>query len=300
MEFKRLELEDKNIFDRYLRPYRFNTCEYSFTNLFIWREGYDIQYTILNEVLIIKRKDFEGGYHFMQPLGYTKENLKEIIDKLIEYKKVNNFKFLFKDVEEKFVRDLKEIYPEEFKFSEDRNTFDYIYDSSSLIKLSGRKLRNQKNHYNNFIKNNIYKTTDISKEEVSKCIEVWQEWYKQKGDEHYNLFYEIKAIEELLTYKNKLDLETMAVYVNGKLSAFTIGEKVNNKMAIIHIEKADSKINGLYNFINKTFVEQYFSDVPYINREEDLGIAGLRMTKSAYKPIKLEHKYNVGVKSEGE
>lgn len=295
MNFKKLELEDKQVFDRYLKPYKFKTCEYSFTDLFMWRKAYDIQYTILNDVLIIKQMDSEGGYHFMQPIGYTSENLKSIIDRLIQYKKEFNFKFLFKDVEEEFIKDFKKICPYEFYITEDRDTFDYIYDSSSLIGLSGRKLRNQRNHYHNFIKNNNYKVTDITEEEVRQCIKVSKEWYEQKAYESYNLFYELKAIEELLENRDKLNLESMAVYVNEKLSAFTIGEKVNNEMAIIHIEKADSKINGLYNFINKTFVEQYFSDVPFINREEDLGIEGLRRAKLSYKPIKLEHKYNIAI-----
>lgn len=295
MNFKKLELEDNQVFDRYLKPYKFKTCEYSFTDLFMWRKAYDIQYTILNNVLIIKQMDSEGEYYFMQPIGYTRENLKGIIDRLIQYKKEFNLKFLFKDIEEPFIKDLKEICTYEFYISEDRDTFDYIYDSSSLIKLSGRKLRNKRNHYNNFIKNNYYKITDIAREEVDQCIKVSEEWYEQKDYESYNLFYELKAIEELLNNRDKLGLECMAVYVNDKLSAFTIGEKVSNEMAIIHIEKADSKVNGLYNFINKTFVEKYFSDVPFINREEDLGIEGLRVAKLSYKPIKLEHKYNIRI-----
>lgn len=88
----------------------------------------------------------------------------------------------------------------------------------------------------------------------------------------------------------------MAVYVNDKISAFTIGEKVNNDMAIIHIEKADSDIRGLYAYINKTFVEQYLNDITYINREQDLGIEGLRKAKLSYNPVKIEMKYSVKIK----
>ncbi|MEG2935272.1 MAG: DUF2156 domain-containing protein, partial [Clostridium sp.] len=277
MNFKQLDLEDKEIFDKYIRQHKFTTCEYSFTSLCIWRRAYDIQYTIYKDVLLIKKMDSKGDHHFMQPLGYARENLKEIIDTLMEYKRDFHLKYLFKDVEEKFIKDLREIYPQQFCITEDRDTFDYIYESSSLIKLSGRKLRNQKNHYNNFIKNNSYKVTNITRDEVFQCIKISQDWYNHKGSEDNNLNHELKAIEELLKNREKLDLECMAVYVNEKLSAFTIGERLNSDMAIIHIEKADSKVNGLYNFINKTFVEQYFSDVPFINREEDLGIEGLRM-----------------------
>ena len=85
----------------------------------------------------------------------------------------------------------------------------------------------------------------------------------------------------------------MVVFVDDELSAFTIGEKVNDKMAIIHIEKADPDINGLYNFINRTFVEDNFSNIELINREQDLGIEGLRKAKEALKPFKMAKKFNV-------
>lgn len=292
MDFKKLTLEDKNLFDKYLNPYKFNTCEYSFTNLFIWRMACDIQYAILEDALIIKKMDFDGSYHFMPPIGYTNKNLKQIIDTLIEYKKEFNLNFLFKDAEESFINDLKELYPNEFSITEDRDNFDYIYDSSSLISLSGKKLHGKRNHYNNFIKNYTYEITDISKDIICECIKASRIWCQQNDCKGY-LLYELRSIEELLKNKDKLDFVGIAVYVNEKLSAFTIGEKVNDEMAIIHIEKADSSINGLYNFINKAFVERYFSNVPFINREQDLGIEGLRKAKLSYNPTKLEPKYNV-------
>lgn len=293
MIFKDLNLEDKLVFDKYLKPYNFKTYEYSFTNLFMWRKADHIQYSIFQEALIIKKRDSSGAYYFMQPIGYNRDNLKIIVDKLIEYIKEYKFHYLFKQAEADFLKDLTECCPNEFSIIEDRDSFDYIYDSSRLINLSGRKIKNQKNHYNNFIKNNVYRITNITEEEVNQCMRFSQQWFDKKGSEEGDLIYEQKAIEELLQYRELFNLKTLAVYVNGHISAFTIGEKINDNMAIIHIEKADSRINGLYNFLNKTFVEEYFSKVPFINREEDLGIDGLRMTKLAYKPVRLECKYNI-------
>lgn len=292
LSFKPLTIDDKNIFDDYLKPYTFLTCEYSFTNLFIWRKGLDIQYARYNGALIIKKMDFDGEYHFMQPIGYKIEVLKEIVNELIVYKKENNLKFLFKDAELPFIEDLKAIYGDELFIEEDRSNFDYIYESTKLISLSGKKLHSKKNHYNNFIKNNTYSTLPITEEIIDDCMKAACEWCKKNDCKGY-LKYELKAIQELLANKDKLEIVGMAVYVNNVLSAFTIGEKVNDSMAIIHIEKAAIDINGLYSFINKTFVEIYFSDVPYINREQDLGIEGLRKAKFSYQPYKLEPKYSV-------
>jgi uncharacterized protein len=292
LDFKPLTLEDKEIFDKYLKPYNFLTCEYSFTNLFIWRIGLDIQYTIYKGALIIKKKDFYGNYHFMQPIGCTKNNLKDIIDTLETIKINLNFKDLFKDAEAPFIDELKAIYGEKFIINEDRNNFDYIYESSKLIQLSGKKLHGKKNHYNNFIKNNNFHVEEISKNNIEDCIEAACKWCKLNDCKGY-LKFELNAIKELLTNKDKLDFIGMAVYVSDELSAFTIGERINDNMAIIHIEKADAEVNGLYTYINKTFIENYFSDVPFINREQDLGKEGLRKAKLSYQPLKLEPKYSV-------
>ena len=132
----------------------------------------------------------------------------------------------------------------------------------------------------------------LTEDTIQDCIKTAKEWCNKSDCKGY-LLYESKAIEELLKNKASLDFEGMLVYVNDKLSAFTIGEKVTEDMAIIHIEKADTTINGLYTFINKSFVEANFSAVSLINREQDLGIEGLRKAKLSYQPIKLEPKYAV-------
>lgn len=290
--FKPLDINDKELFDKYLKPYTFKTCEYSFTNLFIWRKGCDIQYTLLDDILIIRKMNFDGTLHFMQPVGYTKGNLKTVIDKLLTLKREQHLDYLFRDAEESFISDLSDIYPDKFIIEEDRDNFDYIYSSKSLIELSGKKLHSKKNHYNHFIKHNKYRTAPISQGNIHECIASAREWCNRNDCKGY-LLYELRAISELLNNMNKLYFDGMAIYVKDKISAFTIGERLNDEMAVIHIEKADSDINGLYAYINRSFIENYYSDIPYINREQDLGIEGLRQAKETYQPIKLEKKYMV-------
>lgn len=296
LNFKPLTLEDKHIFDNYLSSYNFKTCEYSFINLFIWRKGCNIEFAIFEDCLIIKKQGFDFKNYFMQPIGYKKENLKNIVDALIEYKDNNSMDFLFKDIEASFLKDIKDIYGDNVLIDEDRDNFDYIYESSKLISLSGKKLHSKKNHYNNFIKNNKFTVEDINKDNINQCIETAKNWCEKNVCEGY-LLHELNAIEELLKNSITLNFEGIVVYVNDILSAFTIGEKINDTMCIIHIEKADSDINGLYTFINKTFIEQKFNSVPFINREQDLGIEGLRKAKLSYQPFKLEPKYMVNVKN---
>jgi hypothetical protein len=294
MEFKTLTLNDKDIFDKYLKPYTFLTCEYSFTNLFIWRKACDIQYAIYNDVLIIKKTDFNGNYHFMQPIGYKKENLKEIVDYLMSLKDEYKLDYLFKDAETPFVEDLKQIYGERLIIEEDRDNFDYIYDSQKLATLSGNKLHRKKNNFNAFVQKYNYRVAPLSKENISDCIKASKDWCCKNGCKGY-VMYEMKSIIELLNNMDRFDILGMVVYIDDKPCAFTIGEKVNDQMAIIHTEKADGDIRGLYTFINKAFVETNFTDVPFINREQDLGIEGLRKAKESYLPVKLEPKYAIRI-----
>ena len=293
MIFKRLTIEDKDALEKFIYPYKFLSCEYSFTTLYIWREACDICFTIHKGALIIKKKDFEGRYYFMQPLGYKKENLKEIIDGLMDYKTENNMYYLFKDLDEGFMEEISNIYDDvkDICIKEDRDNFDYLYEAEKLIKLSGKKLHGKKNHYNSFIKNYQYEVKDIKEEEViSEVILAAEKWYEGNKEDNM-LFYELQGIKDVLKNMEIVNIKGIAVYVDEKIVAFSLGEKLNDNLAVIHIEKADMSYNGVYSFINKTFIDRCFSDVKIINREQDLGIAGLRKSKLSYHPFKLEKKY---------
>ena len=294
MNFKKLELEDKRLFENYIYPYTFLSWEYSFTTLYIWKDACDVQYTIYKAALIIKKKDFEGNYHFMQPLGYKDEDLEVILEELKNYKENNNMKYIFKDLDEEFVEKTKVILinHEKVQIEEDRDNFDYLYESEKLISLSGKKLHKKKNHYNAFVKKYEYEVKEInSKEIIEDVIEVANEWFNKNEHKDEILYYENLGIKNILRNIEFLNLKGIATYVDNKVVGFTVGEELNNNLAIIHIEKGDIDYRGIYSFINRTFIMDYFSDVKIINREQDLGIEGMRKAKMAYYPVKLEKKF---------
>ena len=294
MIFKKLYLEDKPIIDKYISPYQFLSCEYSYTSLYIWKDACDIQYAIYSGALILKKKDFEGNYHFMQPLGYEKEDLGKIIEELKTYRDENHMKYLFKDLEESFIKEVNALLKgkNEFYIEEDRNNFDYLYEAKKLMTFSGKKLHSKKNHYNTFIKNYNYEVIEISDEKViSDVVIAAEKWYEEAEERDIKLYYELLAIKNVVKSMSLLNLNGIAVYVDGKLAAFSIGERLNEKLAVIHIEKGDKNINGIYSFIAKTLIDKCFSNAEIINREQDLGIDGLRKSKMSYYPLKLEKKF---------
>ncbi|MFT5875628.1 MAG: hypothetical protein ACI8WT_004622 [Clostridium sp.] len=294
MIFKKLSLEDKNTIDKYISPYKFLSCEYSFTSLYIWKDACDIQYAIYNQALILKKKDFDGNYHFMQPLGYVSEDLGDIIDNLKKYREESNMKYLFKDLDESFIEEFNVLLNKknEFYIKEDRDNFDYLYEAKKLMTLSGKKLHSKKNHYNAFIKNYNYEVVEITDERVINDVsDAAQKWYDEINEKNIKLYYELLAIKDIINNMNLLNLKGVAVYVDGKVAAFSIGESLNEKLAIIHIEKGDRTINGIYSFIAKALIDKCFNNAEIINREQDLGIDGLRKSKMSYYPLKLEKKF---------
>lgn len=297
LRFKKLQLEDRDIMLPYLKNYRFKTYEYSFLTLYLWRRYCNAEYTIFMDTLIIKKTRGAVGSYFMQPIGYKKENLQCILSELKGVQQAaENMPYLFREVEEDFLNDLKELYNEDLKFIEDKNNFDYIYDEVALSTLSGKKYHSKKNHYNYFINNYKYEIKDIREDGViNDCINFDLYWNEERDSLANELLYEYMGIKDVLLNIDSFNLCGMAVYVDGKIAGFTIGEKVNKDMAIIHIEKGNRDYQGIYTFINKVFAQKYLSDVKYINREEDLGIEGLRNAKASYHPIKLEKKYIVNI-----
>lgn len=297
MNFKKLGIQDREIFQKYIGKYEFGTYEYSFLTLYIWRKMLNVEIGIIDDALIVKKYEKQKGSYFMQPIGYKKENLEGILYKLNELKmKDKSFKSIFRDIELPFLYELMDLYEGNVCLCEDINNFDYIYNSKDLISLSGNKFHSKKNHYNQFISNYNYEVKDLNEEGVVKnCIDFSQVWYEERQEEDKQLEYELESINEILPNHKILSLKGMAVYVDGKIAGFTVGEKVNSNMAIVHIEKGDFKYNGIYAFINKTFAERYLNDVQFINRQEDLGIKGLRKAKKSYNPVKLERKFIVDI-----
>ena len=292
LEFKDFSIKDKELFDRYLLPYRFESSTYTFTTLLIWRKACEIQYAIFNDVLIMKRIGHDGTSTFMQPIGYRKEDLKDIIHELQVYKTENNVDYLMKDIEEPFANEFREIFGDEFLIEEDRDNFDYIYERDKLVSLSGKILHKKKNHYNYFVKNYDYKDFRITPDKVESIVETAKNWCKMHSCVGY-LLYELRSIIELLNNLDKLNLIGMAVSVNDVIVAFTIGERVSSDTAIIHVEKADSEFRGAYNYVNRAFAEKYLDGIKWVNREEDLGLEGLRHAKMSYAPSRFGKKYYI-------
>ena len=138
----------------------------------------------------------------------------------------------------------------------------------------------------------------ITKDIIPKCREELNDWYENKSPELPNdpfLALERAAINEVLDNFCDFNIKGGAVELDGKIIAFTFGEQLNTDTAVIHVEKADPEVRGAYPAINQGFVAHEWSNMKYINRQEDMGLEGLRKAKESYKPVKMIEKFNAKI-----
>ena len=237
----------------------------------------------------------EGELFAIQP--YCKEEyLREALEFLEACFAHVNQKIKFKAVTVEILEKINELYPGKYESSTNRDDSDYIYEAEKLRTLAGRKMHSKKNHFNSFVKDYgdryIYKRL-TKKSEFDECIKLVEKWAFSK-EKDQNLIGESLAIKKIFRNFNKFSkIKVGGIYIDNHLEAFTYGDYLNPNMAVIHIEKANPDIRGLYTAINKLFLENEFPDVDFVNREDDLGIEGLRKAKLSYKPIKLVDKYSL-------
>ena len=256
----------------------------------------NFRWTVEDDVLYMFSFD-EKTFAAWQPIG-SNDKMQDAITKFLRFAAENygELRFMFVVVEKIFADELEKYPNAKFNVTAERDSFDYVYLAQDLINLSGRKFHGKKNHLNAFKKeypNAQY--VPITEEIIPKCrkeLNVWYETHKHANLDDAFICYERAAINEIFDHFDAFKLKGGAILIDGKVVAFTFGEKLNSDTAVIHVEKADSNIRGIYAAINQNFVEHEWSDMIYINREEDMGIEGLRKAKQSYRPIKLIEKFN--------
>ncbi len=146
---------------------------------------------------------------------------------------------------------------------------------------------------------NRYKYKLLNQEDFKECFELVNRWEESKEKSQINMDNEFNeevcSIKEIFENYDKLNdkVKVAGIYIDNKLEAFTIGEKINEDTALIHIEKANSNIRGLYQYINQQFLLNEFPNIKYVNREEDLGVEGLRKAKISYHQYEFVEKYSI-------
>jgi hypothetical protein len=288
--FKHLELDDKEVISAFLRQNPPQTSELTFTNLFMWRGHYRPRWRVWGEHLLLVLQPRGEKCFALPPLGpgdLTPACL-ELCRALTQAGDAPSLARVGGDL-------LERIDQGRFLAVADRDQSDYVYLSAELTALAGNKFHRKKNHLNKFRKafpGHEYRPLD--KDLVSQVLALQQDWCAFKDcASDLSLVNEDQAIYEALCNFERLDFVGGAIIIEGKVEAFSLGEALNPDTAVIHIEKANPELPGLYAAINQRFVAEAWAGFTYINREQDLGLEGLRSAKESYYPHHLVDKYVV-------
>jgi len=295
---KEIKLEDKELFNSYFQKYPPQTSEFSFTNLYMWRNFYSFNFMEWREhLLLFSHNIFEAkkipasgnkkALYFFPPIG---PNPAEIIVSLFENLKDLEFHRVPERISEN-IRNHNKFSSSGIVIMEDRDNWDYIYEAENLKNLPGNRYRQNRRWLNKFLENYNYDFKILTENEVELCKKLQLEWcILRQCEDDEELKEEELAIYDALDNFSALGFQGALICVDDKCAAYTFGEMLNPDTMVIHVEKAHMDYEGAYQAINNLFLKNSFEGVIYVNREQDLGVPGLRRAKESYKPIRMEKK----------
>ena len=175
-----------------------------------------------------------------------------------------------------------------------RDHFDYVYRTGDLINLAGGNYHSQRNHLNSLARSHPFRYEPLREEHLSACLYLCARWCQVKRCEcDLSLLGEWEAVTAALANYQALSLQGGVILIHDRVAAFSCGELLNQETAVIHLEKADPELRGLYAVINQQFCRQAWAGVNFVNREQDLGEPGLRKAKMSYHPHHLVEKFRI-------
>jgi hypothetical protein len=276
-DLKEITIEDKKTFDEYLNRYPQEISEMTFTNFFVWRKSKEHKFTIFEGHLLVSGKNF-----FYQPVGPGPE---KIIEKILNEFPNASFERVEKKIADKLV--------DKFKVTAQEDMYDYVYNTQELVELKGNKFEPKRNLAKQCEKMEP-EVCGLDDDTVHHFFELQDKWFNLKTCEiDHPLTHENEAIVEALKYHNELNLSGACVHKHDMIVGFAIGEKLNDNTFVEHFEKADTNFKGIYQFVLREFCKSIPNEFTFLNREQDLGIVGLKKAKMSYNPVRMVEKFRI-------
>ncbi len=293
MEYKDLSLSDKDLIVSFVRPTGRRNCDLSWSNLCSWRFLYGTAYSVLDGNTLILRFRMGEETAYLMPVGSG--DLGKTLAAMREECRREGRPLVVYGVCEEHLPLFEAVMPGQTTHVADRAYADYLYLRASLCSLSGKALQPKRNHINKFLRTYPdWEYLPIRPGHIGECLEMERLWCMANGcDQNEGLGQERRAVTFALEHFFELGLSGGLLRVEGRTVAFTFGMPINHDTFGLHAEKADSSVEGAYAMINREFARRIPESFTYVNREEDLGLEGLRKAKLSYHPAFLLDKYCV-------
>lgn len=291
IEFKPIMLENRAVYERYLLDEKERGCEYSFANLFLW--GRQKAAILRDHLVLFSQYNRRSIYPY--PIGPGHK--KNILDAIITDAKERGIPCRITGLGTLEMQTIEELYPNRFRFHCDRDSFDYVYAIDDLADLPGRKYQRKRNHYNRFRDAfPDYTVEPLNENNLPRVKLMLDLWYRTKLQENSAGDYHMEqaALAKALRYYGALNMEGLVLLDGENVLAMTLGSQISNNTFDVHFEKARGDVNGAYTAINYEFarhIRNKYPSIQFLNREEDMGLEGLRQAKQRYYPHHMVEKY---------
>ena len=287
-DFKKITPADYGTLKAYLGRTAVRACDYSPGNLVLWADVYETSFAIAQDTLFIRFK-LNGEPYFTFPIGTA--SLESAFGWLRDYCKRNALAFKMNLVEPAMFEQIEAVFPGRYEVIYNRDSADYIYNAADLMNFSGKRYHSKKNHVNEFMRTYPdWYYEPITDKNTEACIEMIKEWCVANqccSDKSKAL--ETCVVIKALKTRAALGLTGGVLRADGRIVALALGERMGDTL-IEHFEKAFSDVPGAYPMICQQFARNEAGDAAFVNREDDMGVEGLRRSKESYRPAFLVDK----------
>lgn len=303
MTLKPITPKDYYRLQRYFDRQKYRLCEYSLPLILVWSNAEYEPYGVVDDESLIIGAEFatqKENRHLILPVSPAKEHTPEQLRALAEKFGFESFWFVPEDYlkayGKKRIRSL-------FAITEQKGFNDYVYRSKDLIELKGNKYAKKRNLIHqferNFLTNGHVRIEPMTSRAASECIEFLEEWCEQNdcdAVDQLDLACEKQAAINAIENIDRLGVNGLLLRLKGKVRAFGIASQLTAGMGVLHFEKADANIKGLYQYFDNQCARQMLSQYEYINKESDMNIPGLAKAKKSYYPALIIKSYMLTLK----
>ncbi len=291
IDFQRTDPADRARYEALLSAAPERGCEYSFANLYLWGR----QQIAFTQGCVAFFSHFYGRSVYPFPIGTGDKAA--VVREILADARERGLPVRITGITEEDKAFLEGAFPEQFHFRPERDNYDYVYAIEDLAELKGRKYQKKRNHFNRFrALHPDYRVESLGSALLPDAIAMVDQWYtrRQETDPEGNYLLERRAMGRLFARWEALKPEGIAIYDGGELIALGIGTRLNKDTVDIHFEKAREDVDGAYPAVNCEFaryLREKYPEVRYLNREDDMGLEGLRKAKLSYYPHHMVTKY---------
>jgi len=289
LTFQHLHIEDLATFKQYM-PEGGRVCDQVFTNLFCWQDFYGTQWAILEDRIVIRCRIYGErriGYMILPDLFSIR--FPKIAEELQKEPECSTLTLINLSEEER--KWLQQNQPGQWGFDHNRDYDDYLYETAKFQTYSGKKLAAKRNHVNKFKGLYQYRYEPLTSKLFEACLKLEQSWHIARGDDSNQEEAEKLVIRKAFEHYDELGIIGGVLLVDETPVAFTYGSPLNDKTICVHIEKADTSFDGVYPMIAQLLAQNLPDQYQYLDREEDLGLPGLRKSKESYQPALMGQKH---------